>query len=383
VAAQVAVVQAEGQQRAALAQTLAAHGYQVVPHTPEAVLANGLAAGFDCILIHHCPINQQCIELIEHIRRQPELETVPLLVLAHDVTRQELTGTLTAGANAFLLEPYAAEELVAYLTAQLRLRQAVKAQLEKAQQDQLLLSRLAADLALGQQVQISLLPPCRLRTPSFTLEARVIPGGDLSGDYFDYRLVSQDRLTVLLADVSGHGIASALLASRLKALFELNQQSSHNPRQFLEQLNREIINLGEHYHIATAVSVVVDARDNVVKYASAGHRTMYWMEHDSPTKLALPATGPALGMFEEFEINEVTRGFMPGRNRLLAFTDGLVEFRRADGSWVVEQDFIDSVLLPNTGASIDQFITALVQASSVLSGQDSWEDDVSLFALDF
>jgi sigma-B regulation protein RsbU (phosphoserine phosphatase) len=261
-----------------------------------------------------------------------------------------------------------------------------RAQMELKEQfaiNQNLLIRLKTDLALGQQVQKSFLPPYQMRTTNFDLEAGFIPSGDLSGDYFDYRLITPERLTIFLADVSGHGVASALLASRLKAFFDENFRRAHRPRLFLEQLNRVLIDLGDHYHIATAVCVYVDVMDTVVTYASSGHRSIYLLDTETGGHILLPATGPALGMFDEFEITEETHGFLPNRNRIVTYTDGLVEFKMDDGTWLTEEDFRDRFLLPGARDPLSKHVNDMLQGSQRLTGDGTWDDDVSLLAVDF
>jgi len=379
----IVIVHGDERERTLLGSILKERGYTVKALDAGASVEDFSQSTPDCILIQHCPDRGSCTELVRVIRQRRELADVPVIMLSSGAKNNELAEVLDAGANVFLLNPFGESELIALLQSQLRTREnsaGLKQQLERTQQA---LVRLQADLLLGQQVLSSLLPPHSLRTENFSLEARLIAGGDLSGDYFDYRLISPDQLVLFLADVSGHGVASALLASRLKALFDKFQNLADSPRAFMEQLNLEIINLGEHYHIATAVSVFIDVKKQIARYASAGHRTVYWLDREGNGTVTLPATGPALGMFEEFDIDEAVHNFTSGRNRLVAFTDGLVEFRRSDGGWVTETDFRDSLLLPYATLPLESYVATLLQGSSKLAGHQKWDDDVSLFAVDF
>lgn len=371
-------------EKQALVGLLQGEGYRVDCRSPEdafpPVIPN---ADYDCVLVEDSFGDMDCAALADYIRKQHPLELLPVLLLSQQAAAGGCAEALKAGVTAALAASEDNQALVAGIEVQLQISQAyreLKHQLESNLRQQ---AQLQADLALGQQVQQSFLPPSQLRTEYFSLEARLFAGGDLSGDYFDYALLTPERLVVFLADVSGHGIASALLANRLKAFFDENARSAHRPRLFMERLNRIILDLGDHFHIATAVCVHIDIAESVITYASGGHRTMYWLDTDDGSYTELPTTGPALGMFKEFEINEVNRGFMPGRNRLVAYTDGLVEFKLANDKWITEEKFRDEVMLPNVELRLASYVTELLESSRKLTGNTSWDDDVSLLVVDF
>ena len=350
--------------------------------TPENLADLILETNPDCVLVNCCK-DESTARNIALVRENPRLDSVPIIVLCNPGSEKMRNAALEAGANNYLLKPVGENELAAMINVQMRFRGLQLDLHEQLNINQRLLARLQADLALGQQVQQSFLPPNQLRTENFQLDARLIAGGDLSGDYFDYKLITPERLAIFLADVSGHGVASALLASRLKAYFDENYRRCHRPRLFLEQLNRVLIDLGEHYHIATAVCMHIDVMETEVVYANAGHRTMYWIDPDSGRHTELAASGPAMGMFDEFELLEHTHGFLPSRNRLVMFTDGLVEFKRPDGEWITEDQFRDSMILPNSIKPLSEYVELLLAESRRLTQRESWDDDVSLLALDF
>lgn len=382
--AHILVLDTEEPSRQALCDLLTRHDYGVsCSDTCDDLMEQIAAAEADCLFLSHREGNAECMGVIRKVQGEPALGELPIIVVSDEKGAGSRIDALKAGASAFITRPLNEEELLTQLAVHLRRR---RLQLELHQQleiNQSLLRQLQTDLALGQQVQQSFLPPQQLRTENFRLEARLIAGGNLSGDYFDYKLVTPERLAIFLADVSGHGVASALLASRLKAFFDENYRRAHRPRVFMEQLNRVLIELGEHYHIATAACLHIDVVETVLVYASAGHRTLYWLDEDTGTHEELPTTGPALGMFDEFELVENTHGFLPGRNRIVLFTDGLVEFKLPDGSWITEATFRDKILLAQARLPSEEYVAALLTESRNLTHKGSWDDDVSLLVVDF
>lgn len=337
----------------------------------------------DCIIIDLDQASSSGLDLIELLRKDLLHEPIPIIALCPDEAAEHQVRALDAGANLCLHKPWRHSELLSNVAVQLRLWRLQNELQRQNEINKALLTKLKMDLSLGQQVQQSFLPPFQMRTENFSLEARFIPSGDLSGDYFDYRLITPERLALFLADISGHGVASALLAGRLKSFFDENFKRAHRPRFLLEKLNQVLIDLGEHYHIATAVFAHIDLAETVLTYSSGGHRNLYWLDTETGQQDYLPASGPALGMFEEFEIQEVQRNFLPGRNRLVAFTDGLVEFKLPDGSWSTEEQFCQEVMFPRYQEQLDQYVNGLLYKSREQNQFCNWEDDVSLIVADF
>ena len=88
-------------------------------------------------------------------------------------------------------------------------------------------------------------------------------------------------------------------------------------------------------------------------------------------------------MFSEFEIEEHTFAFLPGRNRLLMFTDGLVEFMGRDGRWLTEESFRDSVMVPNANLPLGEYLETVLARSRQHTFHGQWDDDVSLMVVDY
>jgi serine phosphatase RsbU (regulator of sigma subunit) len=274
-------------------------------------------------------------------------------------------------------------EIALQTDAVVRQRQRLLEGTEELAESHDLLAQLQADLRLGARIQQSFLPPLSINTPAFSLEARIQASWTLSGDFFDYKFITPERLAVFIADISGHGVASALLASRLKAFFDEHYRNARRPARTLELLNHMLIELGEHQQFATAVLLCLDVSEGSLIYANAGHRTLYLLDREQGHYTPLASSGPALGLFEDCEMAERDFSFLPRRKRLVAYTDGLVEFKsHTHGEWVSEEEFIDQLILPNMHMPIAGFTDAVFSGSLRLSGGEKWDDDVCLVVVD-
>lgn len=305
---------------------------------------------------------------------------VIFLGVADPLERIEL---LSAGAACVLSPGNGMTETIAQVQACARLRAALLGEAGAIRSSHGLLAQLQDDLQLGARIQQSFLPPLSISTPGFSLEARIQASWTLSGDFFDYKFITPERLALFIADISGHGVASALLASRLKAFFDEHYRNARRPARTLEQLNRMLIELGEHQQFATAVLLCLDISEGSLIYANAGHRTLYLLDREQGHYTPLPSSGPALGLFEDCEIGERDFTFLPRRKRLMAYTDGLIEFKdESRGEWVSEEEFIEQLILPVMGRSTAEFTDAVFKGSLGLSGGERWDDDVCLVVVD-
>ena len=209
----IVVLYPPGLARQSIVGLLEDNGFMVkCPHLTDASVAKIQSLNPDCILTNSMTDGLQVIALIGEIRNNPILASLPIIMTTVEGSADTALEALQAGASLCLAAEVTDEELLAQLEVQLRMWRLQKELSHQLDLNYRLLSQVKEDLALGQEVQQSFLPATEMRTSNFNLKACLIPSGDLSGDYYDYRIITPERLVIFLADVSGHGVASALLA---------------------------------------------------------------------------------------------------------------------------------------------------------------------------
>jgi serine phosphatase RsbU (regulator of sigma subunit)/CHASE3 domain sensor protein len=218
------------------------------------------------------------------------------------------------------------------------------------------------------------LAPTDLALPEgLSLAGRFRPAkGLVAGDWYDVVKLTDDRIALALVDVSGHGAEVATFALRTKAL-TMAAISAHGPGAALSWLSSQLGDTGELF--LTGVIIELSASTGEIRYASAGHPPMLLAGLTGVTEL--PATGPLLGPLPgrwETAGAQLERGGV-----LLAYSDGLVEARDAQGtqfgldrlSHVVSQGQLSGV-----HAVADEAVRA-VEAFAVEAGRD----DITICAL--
>lgn len=193
---------------------------------------------------------------------------------------------------------------------------------------------LRQELAYARQVHEALFP-APIATGKLQYTYRYEPMRQIGGDYL-YTKMSDDqkRLSVVIVDVTGHGIPAALTVNRLHGEIDIAfaEDAEISPGAMLERLNRYVhLTLAKHSIYATAVCIRVDYERGKVEYASGGHPPAFIRGVDGtlsdldPTTFVLGACSD-----EDFDAGQVEVEFHPG-DSLIAYTDGAIEARNVEG----------------------------------------------------
>jgi serine phosphatase RsbU (regulator of sigma subunit) len=197
--------------------------------------------------------------------------------------------------------------------------------------------RLEEELRIARAIQMSLLPRGQLAVPGLSVSALCVSAREVGGDYYDFFPLSDDRLGVLIADVSGKGTSAALYMAELKGLMLSLSRTCPSPRQLLITANEIISENLDSRSFITMTYGVVDLAARSMTYARAGHTPLIYRRErdDGPRVEVLSPDGLVLGLRiddgELFErlLTEVTLPLERG-DVLLMFTDGISEAMNAD-----------------------------------------------------
>jgi len=189
------------------------------------------------------------------------------------------------------------------------------------------LSAIQKELQIAQQIQTSILPRGVPRIPGLDLAARYLPMSAVAGDFYDFLTLQGDQLGVLVADVTGHGVPAALIASMLKVAFAGQNAHAQHPERVLAGLNQALCGKFEE-HFVTAAYVYVNLESKIIRYAGAGHPPILYSSHASGAACSIEQNGFFLGMFPGAEYSTIELPLQAG-DRYLLYTDGLTECSNA------------------------------------------------------
>jgi sigma-B regulation protein RsbU (phosphoserine phosphatase) len=183
-------------------------------------------------------------------------------------------------------------------------------------------TQLEADQTAARQIQQTLIPQNVEPPPGYQMETFYRPYREVGGDYFDIIGLPGNRTLIALADVSGKGMAAALLAANIQALVRSIAGTEPDPGMLAARINQHLGRYTPSDRFATAVFLLLQRDSGNLAYVNAGHEPPIILQGDSAA--ALEATGLPLGLMAGSQY-EVRAAQVPGGGALLLFTDGLTD----------------------------------------------------------
>ncbi len=151
------------------------------------------------------------------------------------------------------------------------------------------------------------------------------PAKVVGGDFYDFAYLDEDRVGMLIGDVSGKGVPAALTMAQLLAEFRLSAPGVKSPAELLAQLNEGLVKRSRRGMFCTVAVVGINLREGTMMGANAGHHPMVLASENGITT-SVPASGPPLGVIPDISWEDVRITIDPG-DTLLFYTDGIVEAR--------------------------------------------------------
>jgi serine phosphatase RsbU (regulator of sigma subunit) len=202
---------------------------------------------------------------------------------------------------------------------------------------------------------------------------------EVAGDLYDFVTTPAGQLGILVADVSGHGVPAAIVASMVKIALAVQEGEIADPGTVLARMNRALYGRFERAYV-TAVFALIDPAARTVTYASAGHPSPLLRRGDGRIE-SLDERGIVLGFLPEVDYTSTLVRDLAAGDRVIFYTDGITEAARGDGEFFGDREF-QRILTAGAGPAPDQCITTLVEAARRWVGAD-FADDVTVVVVDW
>jgi len=252
--------------------------------------------------------------------------------------------------------------------------------LEKAEKE-----RLEQELRIARSIQMSLLPQGPLHMPGVSLSGHCEPAREVGGDYYDFLPLSDERLGILIADVSGKGTSAALYMAELKGLVLSLSRYHVSPRQMLIEANRIISKHLDARSFITMTYAVVDLRARTMTCARAGHCPLVYVpgpESGSRTPQVLTPEGMVLGL--QFDLGETFDRLLEevtlplGRGDLFVlYTDGISEAMNPDGDCFGDQRLVE-LAERHADLTSDGLRERILDEVHTFAGEAAQHDDMTM-----
>ncbi|WP_026842565.1 PP2C family protein-serine/threonine phosphatase [Citrifermentans bremense] len=237
-------------------------------------------------------------------------------------------------------------------------------------------SRIREEVARGVKIQQDLLPPPEFRFGPLTIGAGVTTSSEIGGDFFDYFPVGENRLGVVIADVSGHGVQSGMVTTAAKAsLHTLVSLGVTTPSGLLAGMNNAILATARQTLLMTCLIATLDLSAGSLSVANAGHNFPFLMRASGAAPEMLDTlSGFPLGFERDAQYPETVTAFAPG-DCLFLYTDGVVESVDASGEEFGYRRLQE--LLPREKCLPHLLHEHLLESVFNFTGQRTLEDDVT------
>lgn len=302
--------------------------------------------------------------------------------------RAEFIRAATAAGDNLLLRvfnfyyiPRAAIIIVVYLIG-VTLSKRTHGLLKQQEEDNREKERIGAELHVATQIQSSMLPctfPAFPEYEEFEIYASMNPAKEVGGDFYDFFLVDQDHLAMVIADVSGKGVPAALFMMITKTLLKNEAQSGASPKAVLETVNNQLLENNEAGMFVTVWLGIYEISTGKLTAANAGHEYPALKRAGGSFELFKDKHGFVMAGMEDVTYSEYTMELHAG-DVLFVYTDGVAEatdsnerlygVERMVSALNQKQDADARELCETVRADIDRFV-----------GDAEQFDDITMLAL--
>src|SRR5438128_8821733 len=244
--------------------------------------------------------------------------------------------------------------------------------------------RLDHDLQIARDIQRILLPAEAPSVNGFEINGINVPARQVSGDYFDYIKVEDERLGVAIADVSGKGVPASLIMAICRSVLRSQAIGNRSPADVLQKVNRQLYpDIKEDMFISMAYLVLDHAHNGSVTLARAGHDAPLLYKRAAQSVTLLKPPGMVLGIDSGSVFDRLTNEVAVPLERddcLVLYTDGVTEAIDGEGNEFGLERMVESVRASATNGAA-AIVTRLIDDVRSFVGARPQNDDVTLIAI--
>jgi serine phosphatase RsbU (regulator of sigma subunit) len=339
---------------------------QVTEHSPDLVLLDVMMPKMDGF------------EVLAKMKSDGALRDIPVIIISANSEMQQVLKGIELGAEDYLPKPF----------DPLLLKARVNASLEKKRFRNLekeYLKGLERELEIGRQIQEGFLPREIVSPKGWEISAFFRAAKEVSGDFYDVFSLPDEKLALIVGDVTDKGVGAALYMalyrSLLRAFLTTNGFGQENEAGYLNRaaafVNNYICRVHNSEKYLTCFMGVLDVGTGKLSYVSAGHDFPLFV-HQSGSIEEIKPTGPAIGMLEdsEFGLEEI---HLETGDALLVYTDGLLDIRNRDGNSFGSQNL--RKLLEKKTKGVEAQIKYMVSELDAFSAGAIQYDDLTILGL--
>jgi sigma-B regulation protein RsbU (phosphoserine phosphatase) len=291
---------------------------------------------------------------------------------------ENIRTAMNRGAADFLTKPIDFNDME--ITVNKTVQQLQTLKLAVQEHDQLVSIRHELDIA--SEIQQSILPrtfPPFPERRDFEIFAEMIPAREVGGDFYDFFLIDDERLALVIGDVSGKGVPAALFMAVTRTLLKSTALAGLAPAECLRRVNNLLCADNDSEMFVTVFYGVMNTRTGVLTYSNGGHNPPYLLRSDGRAELLAGTGDMVLAALENNAYHEKIATLVAGDGVFL-YSDGITEAMDDAGALFSDQR-LAAFLGATNGASPEQLIRRVVENVKQYSGEAPQSDDITALAI--
>ncbi len=235
-------------------------------------------------------------------------------------------------------------------------------------------------MIFAMQIQNKLMPTEFIANQYIDLHGYYQPKHEVGGDYYDYITISEEEIFLTVADISGKGVAAALLMSNIQAILRTLLKRTQKISDILDEINQSINALMEGEKFASMFLAKYNMKTGTLNYLNAGHNPPLLINGED--KINLDANLSFLGSTEENPVVEEQEISIKNEAVLLMYTDGLTEIINSDEE-LFSMEYIEPIVERSKELNAFNINAELVKQAKSFAAKSDFLDDLTLFTCKF
>ncbi|SEQ21372.1 sigma-B regulation protein RsbU (phosphoserine phosphatase) [Lachnospiraceae bacterium RM5] len=244
--------------------------------------------------------------------------------------------------------------------------------------------RIAVEFDLAGKIQVSMLPttfPAFPDRKEFDIYASMNPAKEVGGDFYDFFLIDDDHLCLVIADVSGKGVPAALFMMASKILFANYAKMGKSPSEILEAANNAICNNNPENMFVTVWLGILEISTGKLRASNAGHEYPALMEPDGKFEIYKDKHGFVIGGMKGINYKEYEVGLKKG-SKLFVYTDGVVEATNVGKELFGNERMLDA-LNEKSVESPESILENIKKSVDIFVEDEEQFDDLTMLCLEY
>lgn len=327
----------------------------------------------DCILVDHMLPCSGANRLSQHIKNDNILKNIALIFLTASDNKSEYLKAYECGADGFFLKSIDMDILLSKMKSYIRLKKVIES-------NNMYMNILKKDIEYASKLQKSILSYGNTTIPQNEISIYHYAPNEVSGDYSGIKKLKDGWYAILLADVSGHGVAASMLTILIKSFFDSHMiinYKNNSPSNFIKELNNFFIeeNFDKSLFASVFYAIYNNNTGDFICSSGGAPKPLY---HSKNITNEINIEGPLVGITEDISYSEISIK-LNHNDIIFIFTDGVYEVFNSEGKMLGE-NALKNIFIKNAHKNVNVINNTIVKELKEFSN-NNLSDDISIIIL--